>query len=151
MGFITEFMNSDHEYLRTLWREFSLAGEDLVKKKQIFEKYKKHLLLHMKLEDEFLFARLGKYLGIDDQSNLTKSMDEDHKKIMKLLEMCEDAFLEGERDKIVLVGANLNFALKKHQKREMEIQYPVSDAFIKKDEWKKMLVEVFGDLLEKRK
>ena len=149
LGFITKFMNNDHAYLHDLWVEFSNEKQNPIHLKKLFRKYKRHLLLHIKLEDKFLFPRLNKYLGIDKKSSLTNIIDQDHRKIEKLLALTEKAVLSGDLIKITTTGSHLDCALKKHQEREAEIQYPVSDAFVGQDEWEQMLDKVYGKILAK--
>ena len=138
-------MNKEHAQLDDLWLNFLELCEDLeafTRTSELFDKYKTMLLVHMKLEDEYLFPRVSQHLGFEDDAPLIARARDDHKVLLKLLALTEEAFLKQDIERILLVGNNFKQASIKHHERESEIQYPVSDKFISEDEWLEILVSV---------
>jgi len=147
MGIVSNFMNTDHAYLDKLWQEFLDEQSDPALSGELFERFKKHLLLHLKLEDDFLFPRLGKHLLLEESFSLAAAASHDHKTIIKLMDFVKNAILANDIRKVILAGRHLHRALDKHRLREIEIQYSVCDTFIKPEEWELMLSQIFGDYL----
>ncbi|MFA6027436.1 MAG: hemerythrin domain-containing protein [Patescibacteria group bacterium] len=141
MNLVSKFMQTDHNHLDKLWSLFFDNINDTNNSSKHFQQFKKNLLLHMKLEEDFLFPRLSEYLGFEKKSGLTEQVRRDHGTILKLLSFVEQADLAHDFEKTKMMGENVYSALKKHLAREQKIQYPVSDSFIKPDEWHKMLDE----------
>ncbi len=144
MGFITKFMTSDHAYIDKLWSNFLNESQNPDLSVKLFNKFKTHLSLHIKLEDEFLFPRLSDHLQLGANSGIVQVASQDHKVIFKLLGFVAEALTAGDFEKVKSAGRNFNRALTKHQARELEIQYPVSDSFIQPEEWEQMVKEIYG-------
>ena len=143
-------MNNDHGYLDFLWEDFINEKNSLVRAGEYLEKFEKHLLLHMELEDEYLFKRLNDHIGTVENSGLTSAAIEDHKTIIKLLGLTKEALKDGRKSRIVMTGKNLDQALAKHRERELELQYPVSEAFIEPQEWNEILSNIYGQEILKK-
>ena len=73
----------------------------------------------------------------------------DHLAILKLLKLTEEAVAAKNEESAGRTADNLGRALKKHFARERMIQYPVSDRFIKREEWDLMLIKIYGQKLTK--
>ena len=147
MADITMFMNSDHAYIDGLWGEFLGERSDAERAAQLFKIFKEHIERHIKLEDEYLFPALEKHLGFQGELGPTALAVEQHKNIIKLVGLVDEAGKTKALEKIIFAGNNLRSALAAHRETENEIHYPVSDFFIKDDEWEKMKQEVYWDLL----
>jgi len=146
MLIISEFMNKEHAQLDELWLNVLQAYEDIekaVKASELLDEYKKMLLLHMKLEDDYLFPRISLHLGFEDDAPLIARARDDHKILLKLLALTEEAFLEQNIEKTLVAGNNFKQASIKHHERESEIQYPVSDKFISEEEWQEILKSIY--------
>lgn len=142
---ISEYMGREHEQLDALWLCFLESiekNETSANAKKLFQAFKKALSLHIKLEDEVLFPRLYLSLGLEKDSTIAKQSSKEHAGMLKLLALCEDAFNQKEKTKILNAGNNLGRALKKHHARENKIQYPVSDKFIPSAEWARILAQL---------
>lgn len=143
-------MDADHGYLDDLWDAFVKEKDDLSRTEKYLKKFEEHLLLHMKLEDEYLFKRLDDHIGTVENSGLIAVTIEDHKTIIKLLGLVKETLQNGNREKLVMTAKNFDQALAKHKDRELELQYPVSEAFIKPEEWNEILLGIYGrELLNK--
>ena len=147
MGAISDFMEADHAHLDKLWNDFLREKEDPIRATKLFNKFREHLLLHLKLEDTLLFPRLDQYLGMEDSFGPTEQARRDHAAIVRLLSFIEEAGLENDMERINIAGDHLNKALLKHREREREIHYPVSDSFVGDAEWSQMLAKIYGNNL----
>lgn len=141
---ISQFLDKDHNYLNKLWQDFFSALNDLEKAEQLFQKFHKHHFLHIQLEDKFLFPRLSEQLQLGENSGIIQLASADHRAIVKLHKFVAEAFVSGDKEKVISSSKNLDAALKKHREREMELHYPVSDRFIALAEWEEMIVKVYG-------
>ncbi len=145
-------MDADHGYLDNLLKDFMNEKEDFVRAMECLKKFEKHLLLHMGLEEDYLFKHLDDYLGKIENSGLTSSAIKDHRVIIKLLEFTKKALKAGVKENIIITVNNLNRILAKHRDRELKLQYPVSEVFIKPNEWNKLLLDIYDqDILDKIK
>jgi hemerythrin superfamily protein len=144
MPHIVKFMDIDHSYLSFLWEDFIKEKSDFNQARKYLEKFEKHLLLHMELEDEHLFKRLDNHIGTVENSGLIATTKEDHKIIIKLLGLIKEALQNGNREKLVITAKNFNKALVKHKNKELELQYPVSEAFIEPKEWNEIILSIYG-------
>jgi len=145
---ILDFMNKEHDELDELCLLFLEAvekGEPVNQQAKALSDFKENLLLHMKLENEYLFPRLSASLGMEKDSAIAEQARNDHGGLIKLLGLMETAFQENNREGTLYHGKNLARALKTHHAREDEIQYPVSDRFISEEEWQGILKSVYGD------
>jgi len=150
MGIVSAFMENDHAYLDRLWAVFLNERKNLARSSGRLARFKHRLKLHVRLEDEFLFPRLTDYCGLDKNTGLTGMARRDHAVILKLLGLVEKAYGDRRFEKVMLAGGNLDRALKKHRNREVAIQYPVSDRFIHRSEWRRMLIKVYGRAINQK-
>ncbi len=143
MNFISKFMDTDHSYLDALWLIFLEHSQNLDRSLYFFHRFKKHFLLHIRLEDDFLFPRLSQYLKFGPKSALVALASKDHRTILKLLAFVEEAIAAKNFAKVKIFVRHLAKALSKHRAREMKIHYPVSDYFIPLEEWKQMIKKIY--------
>ncbi|OGY88306.1 MAG: hypothetical protein A2458_01505 [Candidatus Kerfeldbacteria bacterium RIFOXYC2_FULL_38_9] len=144
MGIISDFMDADHARLDKLWINFLQETQDPDKAFELFKQFQGHILLHMKLEDDFLFQRLNEYLKIEDHTGPTALAQRDHQGLIKLLSLVEKTFLTKEIEKITLTARHLHQALQKHRQREKNLHYSVCDAFISPQEWQIVLKKYYA-------
>lgn len=140
---ISQFLEKDHLHLDRLWAEFLANINNMKIAAEKYHKFYQHYLLHIKLEDEFLFPRLSELLLFGKNSSITRAASADHRAIIKLHYFMEQAFEKNDQDHLVVSSKNLDAALKRHRVRENELHYPVSDKFIPLAEWKKMVKIVY--------
>lgn len=144
MNFISNFVDEEHNRLDKLYVEFLAEFHNLEKAMKMFDDFKFQLFQHMRMEDEFLFPRLNQYLEMDENTGLAANAAAEHAVIRKLISFVDDARRENNFKKFKIASLNLHQALEKHRNRERELQYPVSDRFITRDEWELILIKVYG-------
>jgi iron-sulfur cluster repair protein YtfE (RIC family) len=145
MNFISTFVEAEHARLDQLLNDFLAELKDINKASILFQQFNMQLLLHMKLEDDYLFPRLSEYLEMDTDSGLAQRARQDHLVIRRLVSFVEEACQLNELKKIVVSARNLQQSLIRHHAREKELQYPVSDHFIPREEWDLILIRVYGE------
>ncbi|MEK7159795.1 MAG: hypothetical protein AAB575_00815 [Patescibacteria group bacterium] len=145
MNFISTFVDAEHARLDQLLVGFFDEIKNIDQAIVLLQRFKTQLLLHMRLEDEYLFPRLSEYLEMDTDSGLAQKAYQDHAVILRLVSFVEEACRMNELKKIVVSAKNLQQSLDRHHKRESELQYPVSDRFIQRKEWDLILIKVYGD------
>ena len=145
MNFISTFVEAEHALLDKLLEEFFVGRNNLGNALVAFLEFKRQLLLHMKLEDDYLFPRLIEYFEMDKDSGLAMKARQDHLIIQKLVLFVEKACLVNDEKKVMLAAKNLQRSLNQHHLRERELQYPVSDRFIPREEWNLILIKVYGE------
>lgn len=146
MLIISEYMNAEHAALDMLWLNFLSVcnnSDQIESAKKLLLEYKEKIVLHMKLEDEYLFPRISLHLGFDGNAPIIARALADHGVLLKLLNLAEEVFINQEKEKLLRTGNNFMQAIIKHHERESEIQYPVSDKFISEDEWAEILGSVY--------
>ncbi|MFA4834284.1 MAG: hemerythrin domain-containing protein [Patescibacteria group bacterium] len=148
-GLVSNFMDADHTYLDKLWTKFLGEENNPEKSSNLLKRFKQHLLLHIRLEDNFLFPLLNSHINMGVNPGLLAMAIRDHRNIIKLLVMVEEASLGGDIGKVKITSRHLQHALKKHRRREDEIHYPVCDFFIEPKEWNSALFKIYGRRLNK--
>ena len=143
--FETSHSASDLEYYQPL---DLIIQNNIDKLKEVFSQV--HVIHAKTPSNEFLFPRLTDYCGLAKNTGLTGMARRDHAVILKLLGLVEKAYRDRRFEKVMLAGGNLDRALKKHRNREGAIQYPVSDRFIHRSEWRRMLIKVYGRAINQK-
>ncbi len=89
METISSFMDKDHALIEKLWNGFvdSHEGED--SHKEHFDKFYKNFTRHLSLEENFLFPRLDKYLGMKGEPSITVLAKQDHEGLLKLINLMQ--------------------------------------------------------------
>lgn len=144
MNIVSSFMDADHAYLDKLLAMFLSEQKNPGQARKLFQNLRGHLLVHIELENDFLFPRFDQFIGIELGSGPTAIAIRDHDEIIKLLEIVEEAFLINDTEKILESSKWLHQALKKHRSRENKIHYPVSDHFVKPEEWQEVIKKFYG-------
>lgn len=152
-NFVSKFMSTDHAYLDKLWLDFLMTADSIPlpmsseNKRQVLKlllTFKRQLMLHIEIEDKFLFPRLNKNLSVHNNSGLTIIASQEHHKIIKLLHLVEQNIRLNNIAQAVILAGNLGHALTKHHNKERNIQYPLSDSFITESEWYGILYKIYG-------
>ncbi|MDD5032392.1 MAG: hemerythrin domain-containing protein [Patescibacteria group bacterium] len=148
-GLVSNFMDADHAYLDKLWVGFLGEENNPESSSELLKRFKRHLLLHIELEDNFLFPLLNSHINMGINPGLLAMAKRDHRNIIKLLAMVEEAGLGRDIREIKAASRHLHRALEKHRLREDEIHYPVCDFFVEPEEWNSALSRIYGKRLEK--
>jgi len=148
-GLVSNFMDADHAYLDKLWTKFLNEENNSEGSSNLLKRFKRHLFLHIRLEDDFLFPLLNSHISMGINPGLLAIAHRDHRNIIKLLAMVEEASLGEDIKKIKIASRHLQRALQKHRLREDEIHYPVCDFFIEPKEWSSALFKIYGQRLNK--
>lgn len=131
-------MRMEHAHLDKLWADFSIETDD-IKAKTRFNKFRKSLLKHIKLEDDVLSPILSKRLFIEKETGPSAVSYHDHENIIKLLYKLNVAFNSNDEKLIEYTKTHFKHALEKHLNREDEMNYPLFDTFISQQDWKEIL------------
>lgn len=131
-------MRMEHAHLDKLWEKFSVE-EDKEKSKKLFNKFRKSLLKHIKLEDDILSPILNECLVIEKETGPSAANYHDHENIVKLLYKLETAFNSNDKKLIEYTKTHFKHALEKHLGRKDAMNYPLFDTFISPEVWKKII------------
>jgi uncharacterized protein (DUF2249 family) len=132
---VTEFLQSDHTRLDSLYDTFSKAVSegDWNRAASGFAEFNHGLRRHIRGEEEILFPLFEEKTGMTE-AGPTHVMKTEHIDIREILDKIEGAIQSQEADRATESANRLRLTLGDHNMKEENVLYPESDSFISEAE-----------------